>query len=131
MRLQEPRGDESDEEADERLGIASVTEGKKEEKEESPFRLIFGNTPETRMIETLVLHSDCDYDLYELAEISEVSNLMTTLSYETLLMDYQILKATRVKNDKQRYALDKNSPTGKLLNDLAFKLADVTLELEG
>jgi hypothetical protein len=104
-----------------------------EEKEESPLRAIFGNTPQTRMIETLVLHSDCDYDLYELAEISEVPNLMTTLAYETLLMDYQILKATRVKNDKQLYALDKDSPTGKLLNSLAFKLADIriTLEAEG
>lgn len=134
MTLEEPRGDESDEEADARLGIASVTEGKKrEDEEESPLRAIFGNTPQTRMIETLVLHPDCDYDLYELAEISEVPNMMTTLSYETLLMDYQILKATRIKNDKQSYALDKDSPTGKLLNALAFKLADIriTLEAEG
>ena len=101
-----------------------------EEKEESLLRLIFGNTPETRMIETLVLHPDCDYDLYELAEISEVSNLMTTLSYQTLLMDYQILKATRIKNNKQLYALDKDSPTGKLLNAIAFKLAEIGIELQ-
>lgn len=128
MTLQEPRGDESEEEADERLGIASVTEGKKEGKEESPLRLIFGNTPQIRMLETLVLHPDCDYDPYELAEISEVSDMVTMLSHKALLMDYQILKETRLKNNLQRYALDKDSPTGKLLNDLAFKLADVTLE---
>jgi hypothetical protein len=45
-------------------------------------------------------------------------------------MDYQILKATRVKNDKQLYALDKDSPTGKLLNSLAFKLAEIGIELQ-
>jgi hypothetical protein len=134
MTLEEPRGDESDEEADARLGIASVTEGKKmEDEEESPLRAIFGNTPQTRMIETLVLHSDCDYDLYELAEISEAPDMVAMMSHKALLMDYQIMKETVIKNNVQRYALDKDSPTGKLLNDLAFKLADthITLKAKG
>lgn len=101
-----------------------------EEKEESPLRAIFGNTPQTRMIETLVLHPDCDYDPYELAEISEVPNMTTILSYKALLMDYQIMEETRIKNNIQRYALDKDSPTGKLLNTLAFKLAEIGIELQ-
>ena len=101
-----------------------------EEKEESPLRSIFGNTPQTRMIETLVLHPDCDYELYELAEIAEAPDAVMKSQW-ALLMDYQILKETRIKKNVQRYAFYKDSPTGKLLNALAFKLADVTIEAEG
>lgn len=100
------------------------------DKNESPLRAIFGNTPQARMIETLVLHPDCDYELYELAEIAEASDAVMRSQW-ALLIDYQILKETRIKKNVQRYAFDKDSPTGKLLNALAFKLADVTIEAEG
>lgn len=99
-------------------------------KEESPLRSIFGNTPQTRMVEMLVLHPDFDYDTQELAEISEAPDILTMMSHQALLVHYQILKETVIKDNVQRYAFDKDSPTGKLLNELAFKLADIHIALE-
>lgn len=101
-----------------------------EEKEESPLISIFGNIPQARIIETLVLHQDCDYDLSELAEISKIPDMAVMLAHKVLLIDYKIMKETRMKNGTQRYGLDKDSPTGKLLNAIAFKLADVYMALK-
>ena len=92
--------------------------------ERTPLTSIFGDTAQLRIVETLVLHPDFDYSLDELAEIANVSNLdMTT--QEHILLDYQLMRRSVIKNNMQRYIFEKNSPAGKALNLFMFMLADI------
>ncbi|RJS68856.1 hypothetical protein CW713_08080 [Methanophagales archaeon] len=96
--------------------------------EESPMQAIFGNHPQVKIIETLVLHPDFDYNLTELAENAEVSRA-TVFALKDKLLHYGVMKPTKKVGRIQLYRFNKDSPTGKLLNTLSFKLADIDIDL--
>ncbi len=101
---------------------------KMEVSEESPLRAIFGSHPQVKIVETLVIHPDFDYSLIELAENAEVSKAMV-FALKDKFLHYKIMKPTRKVERLQRYKFNENSPVGKLLNSLSFKLADIDIEL--
>jgi len=100
----------------------------KEIPEESPFQGIFGTHPQVKVIETLVLHSDFEYNLTELAESANVSKA-TIFDLKDRLLHYQILRPTKKVGHIQLYQFDGKSPAGKLLNSLSLKLEDIDVEL--
>ena len=101
---------------------------KMEVSEESPLRAIFGSHPQVKIVETLVIHPDFDYSLIELAENAEVPKAMV-FALKDKFLHYQIMKPTMNVGRIQRYKFNENSPVGKLLNSLSFKLADIDIEL--
>jgi hypothetical protein len=96
--------------------------------EESPMRAIFGPHPQVKVIETLVLHPDFEYNLTELAESAEISKA-TIFELRDKLLHYGIMKPTKKVGRIQLYKFDKSSPVGKLLNSLSYKLADIDIDL--
>lgn len=89
---------------------------------------IFGSHPQVKVIETLLLHPDFEYNLTELAESAEVSKA-TIFELKEKLLHYGIIKPTKKVGRIQLYTFDKHSPVGKLLNALSFKLADIDIDL--
>ncbi|MEE8168842.1 MAG: hypothetical protein V3T58_08240 [Candidatus Hydrothermarchaeales archaeon] len=81
-----------------------------------------------KIIETLLLHSDFEYNLTELAESAEVSKA-SVFELKERLLHYGILKPTKKVGRIQLYRFNKESPVGKLLNTLSFKLADIDIEM--
>ncbi len=96
--------------------------------EESPMRAIFGVHPQVKVVETLLLHPDFEYNLTELAESAEVSKA-TIFELRDKLLHYGIMKPTKKVGRIQLYQFDKDSPAGKLLNSLSIKLADIDVDL--
>lgn len=96
--------------------------------EESPMRAIFGPHPQVKVIETLVLHPDFEYNLTELAESADISKA-TIFGLRDKLLHYGIMKPTKKVGRIQLYKFDKSSPVGKLLNSLSYKLADIDIDL--
>lgn len=96
--------------------------------EESPMRAIFGPHPQVKVIETLVLHPEFEYNLTELAESAEISKT-TIFELKDKLLHYRIIKPTKKVGRIQLYQFDKDSPVGKLLNSLSYKLADIDVDL--
>ena len=96
--------------------------------EESPLQAVFGTYPQVKIVETFVLHPDFDYNLAELAENAEVSR-STVFALKDKLLHYGIMKPTKKVGRIQLYKFDKDSPVGKLLNTLSFKLADIDINL--
>ncbi len=96
--------------------------------EDNPMRAIFGFHPQVKVIETLVLHPDFEYNLTELAESAEVSKAMM-FELKDKLLHYGIMKPTKKVGRIQLYQFYKDSPVGKLLNSLSYKLADIDIDL--
>lgn len=96
--------------------------------EESPMRIIFGSHPQVKVIETLVLHPDFEYNLTELAESAEVSKA-TMFELRDKLLHYGVMKPTKKVGHIRLYKFDKESPVGRLLNSLSYKLADIDVDL--
>jgi len=95
--------------------------------EETPLQALFGTHPQVKVIETLMLHSDFEYNLTELAESSEVSR-STVFGLRDKLLHYKIIRPTKKVGRIQLYTLDTKSPTGKLLNELSLRLVDTDVE---
>jgi len=96
--------------------------------EESPMRAIFGVHPQVKVVETLLLHPEFEYNLTELAESAEVSKA-TIFELKDRLLHYGIIKSTKKVGRIQLYQFDRGSPVGKLLNSLSLKLADIDVDL--
>ncbi len=96
--------------------------------EESAMQAIFGSHPQVKVIETLLHHSDFEYNLTELAESAGVSKA-TIFELKEKLLHYGIMKPTKKVGRIQLYKFDKRSPVGGLLNALSFKLADIDIDL--
>ena len=96
--------------------------------EKSPMQAIFGPHPQVKVVETLLLHPDFEYNLTELAESAGVSKA-TIFELKEKLIHYGIMKPTKKVGRIQLYKFDKHSSVGKLLNALSFKLADIDIEL--
>jgi|GEM_PF-2450368 len=96
--------------------------------EESPVQAIFGSHPQVKIIETLLLHPDFEYNLTELAECSDVSKA-TIFELKEKLLHYGILKPTKKVGHIQLYKFNKESPVGKLLNTLSYKLAEIDIDV--
>ncbi|MFQ6052581.1 MAG: hypothetical protein ACE5K4_12960 [Candidatus Hydrothermarchaeota archaeon] len=96
--------------------------------EETPLIAIFGDHPEIRIIETLLTHSESEYNLSELAECAGVSKT-SMFKLKDKLLHYRIMKPTRKVGRITLYRFDENSKTGKLLSEFAWKLADIDIEL--
>lgn len=94
---------------------------------ETPMQAIFGTHPQIKVIETLAYHSDFEYNLTELAESSEVSK-STVFDMKDKLLHYQIMAPTKKVGRIQLYKFESQSSTGKLLNELSIKLADIDVE---
>ncbi len=94
---------------------------------ETPMQAIFGTHPQIKVIETLTFHSDFEYNLTELAESSGVSK-STVFDMKDKLLHYQIMSPTKKVGRIQLYKFESNSSTGKLLNKLSLKLADIDVE---
>lgn len=97
------------------------------EDEKSPMQIIFGSHPQVKVIETLLLHPDFEYNLTELAECAGVSKA-TVFNLKEKLLHYGIVKPTKKVGRIQLYKFDKHSTVGGLLNSLSFKLADIDVE---
>jgi hypothetical protein len=95
---------------------------------ESPLQAVFGTHQQLKIVETFVLHFDFDYNLAELAENAEVSR-STVFALKDKLLHYGIMKPTKKVGRIQLYKFDKDSPMGKLLNTLSFKLAGIDIDL--
>jgi predicted DNA-binding protein YlxM (UPF0122 family) len=90
--------------------------------------LAFHSThPQIKVIETLAFHSDFEYNLTELAESASVSK-STVFDMKDKLLHYQIMSPTKKVGRIQLYKFESQSPTGKLLNELSLKLADIDVE---
>ena len=100
----------------------------KEIPQESPIQTIFGSHPQVKIIETLLLHPDFEYNLTELAGCSEVSKA-TIFELKDKLVHYGIIKPTRKVGHIQLYKFNKESAVGKLLNSLSFKLAEIDIDV--
>jgi len=102
-----------------------MTAKKKEEghKEDGVFVPIFASIPQ-RLIETMILHPDFDYEAEELAEITCTTDSELHLHLNAFLR-YEIIEITQV--NPRRFKFNADSPVGTLLNQLAFKLADLDL----
>jgi len=96
--------------------------------EKSPIQAIFGVHPQVKVVETLLLHPDFEYNLTELAECAEVSKA-TIFELKEKLLHYGIMKPTKKVGRIQLYKFDRHSPVGELLNALSFKLADIDIDL--
>ena len=94
---------------------------------ETPMQAIFGTLPQIKVIETLAFHSDFEYNLTELAESASVSK-STVFDMKDKLLHYQIMSPTKKVGRIQLYKFESQSPTGKLLNELSIKLADIDVE---
>jgi predicted transcriptional regulator len=88
---------------------------------------IFGTHPLIKVIDTLASNSDSEYNLTELAKSASVSK-STVIDMKEKLLHFQIMTPTKKSDKIQRYKFESQSPTGKLLNELSRKLADIDVE---
>ena len=88
---------------------------------------IFGTHPLIKVIDTLASNSDSEYNLTELAKSASVSK-STVIDMKEKLLHFQIMTPTKRSDKIQRYKFESQSPTGKLLNELSLKLADIDVE---
>ena len=94
---------------------------------EIPMQAIFGTHLQIKVIKTLAFHSDFEFNLTELADSSGVSK-STVLDMKDKLLHYHIMSPTKKVGRIQLYKFESQSPTGKLLNELSLKLADIDVE---
>ena len=94
---------------------------------ETPMQSIFGTHPQIKVIETLASHPDLEYNLTELAKSASVSK-STVIDMKEKLLHYQIMTPTKKEGRIQLYKFESQSQTGKLLNELSIKLADIDVE---
>ncbi|MDI6859386.1 MAG: hypothetical protein QMC85_02700 [Methanocellales archaeon] len=93
---------------------------------EIPLIAIFGDHPEIRIIDTLVAHPDSEYNLSELAECADVSKT-SVFKLKDRLLHYGVMKPTKIVGRITLYKFNDKSPTGKLLDEFTWKLADTDI----
>ncbi len=76
---------------------------------------------------TTSLKAKFEYNLTELAESASVSK-STVFDMKDKLLHYQIMSPTKKVGRIQLYKFESQSPTGKLLNELSLKLADIDVK---
>ena len=103
---------------------------KSEGEEESTLQSVFGIGPCVKIVETLVLHSDCEYTITELSDATGVEEYLVSQQLE-ILLSFQIVEyRAPTSNSPGQFKFDSKSPAGKSFEFFCLKLAAVHITEE-
>ena len=93
------------------------------------FKEIFGNSPQTKILDFLADHPNYDYNVSDISKNSEVSRPTVYKIVEILLKKKLIVK-TRESGNSSLYQLDMENKLVKVLLKFDFELASQIAEME-
>lgn len=95
--------------------------------EKSIFLQVFGDSPKLRIIDFLVVHSEFDYAMKEIALKSGVGYSTLRLFWNDLLKN-NIVKFTRTLGKAKLYRLNRNNPVVTAFEKMYWKTTDKIIE---
>jgi len=93
------------------------------------FKDIFGNTPQTKVLDFLLEHPDYDYNISDIAQNSKVSRPTTYKVVDTLLEKKLIVK-TRESGQSSFFKLNLENSLVRVILKFDFEVASKVAELE-
>lgn len=95
--------------------------------EESVFLQVFGDSPKLRVIDFLIVHSDFDYAMKEIAVKSCVGYSTLRLFWRDLIKN-NIVEFTRTLGKAKLYRLNRNNPAVKTFERMYWETTDKIIE---
>ena len=103
------------------------------EEEQSIFLDLFGNSPMNRVLDFLVIHSEFDYSMIDIAKHSEVGYATLKLFWPNLIKNNIVVQTRKIGNAKL-FKLSLRNPIVKKFRDfyweVTFKRAHEMIEKE-
>ena len=93
------------------------------------FKDIFGNNPQTKILDFLLDHPDYDYNISDIAQHSEVSRPTVYKIIDTLLEKELIVK-TRESGQSSLYKLNLENQLVRLILKFDYEIASKVAEIE-
>jgi DNA-binding transcriptional ArsR family regulator len=93
------------------------------------FKDIFGNNPQTKILDFLLDHPDYDYNITDIAQNSKVSRPTTYRVIDTLLEKKLIIK-TRESGQSSLYKLNIENELVRMILKLDYEIASKKAEIE-
>ena len=95
--------------------------------EKSIFLQVFGDSPNLRIIDFLIVHSDFDYAMKEIALKSGVGYSTLRLFWDDLIKN-NIVEFTRRVGKAKLYRLNRNNSVVKTFEKMYWKITDKIIE---
>lgn len=95
--------------------------------EASVFLQVFGYSPKLKVIDFLIVHSDFDYAMKEIALKSGVGYSTLRLFWDDLIKN-NIVEFTRVLGKAKLYRLNRNNPAVKAFERMYWETTDKIIE---
>jgi len=95
--------------------------------EKSIFLQVFGDSPKLRIVDFLVVHSDFDYAMKEIATKSGVGYSTLRLFWDDLIKN-NIVELTRELGKAKLYRLNRNNPAVKAFEKMYWEVTDKIIE---
>jgi len=93
------------------------------------FKDIFGNNPQTKILDFLLDHPDYDYNISDIAQNSKVSRPTTYKVVDTLLEKKLIIK-TRESGQSSLYKLNLENKLVRMILKFDYEMASKVAEIE-
>jgi DNA-binding transcriptional ArsR family regulator len=93
------------------------------------FKDIFGNTPQTKILDFLLDHPDYDYNISDIALNSKVSR-PTTYKVVNTLLEKKLIMKTRESGQSSLYKLNLENKLVRMILKFDYELASKIAEIE-
>lgn len=95
--------------------------------EKSIFLQVFGDSPKLRIVDFLLVHSDFDYAMKDIALKSGVGYSTLRLFWKDLIKN-NIVEFTRTLGKAKLYRLNRNNPAVKAFEKMYWEVTDKIIE---